>query len=263
MYDEIFTTFFFPKKKTFHLSSKIRDTDIIVGTNSFQCCDVKFEISNFLFRSISIINNNELFLNYQTLLFILPINYLFLPSSTKTETPQRKNNPFDPLDLFSTKKKKRERKSFLSPCTRVARIFLRRIFRVSNRFLRTPVRVQRTSNCFFIQQRTDTRPTGVRGWGKYWGWHRILLSRLAGGGGGGTVKTDKNSSNRGKLSDRKFIYSRLSSVAKSFTDIVEKCFWLLSEFHEPCIRHVKRNFFSRLKITFLYFFLLKLLLSNE
>lgn len=96
--------FFFQKKK-FHLSSKIRDTDIIVGTNSFQCCDVKFEISNFLFRSISIINNNELFLNY--LLFILPINYLFLPSSTKTETPQRKNNPFDPLDLFSTKKKKK------------------------------------------------------------------------------------------------------------------------------------------------------------
>lgn len=55
-------------------------------------------------------------------------------------------------------------------------------------------------------------------------------------------------------------------VAKSFTDIVEKCFWLLSEFHERVYaRRVKRKyeFFVGYQIfIFLSRLLLKLLLSS-
>lgn len=53
-------------------------------------------------------------------------------------------------------------------------------------------------------------------------------------------------------------------VAKSFTDIVEKCFWLLSEFHERAYaRRVKYEFFVGYQIfIFLSRLLLKLLLSS-
>lgn len=54
-------------------------------------------------------------------------------------------------------------------------------------------------------------------------------------------------------------------VAKSFTDIVEKCFWLLSEFHERAYARVKRKyeFFVGYQIfIFLSGLLLKLLLSS-
>lgn len=55
-------------------------------------------------------------------------------------------------------------------------------------------------------------------------------------------------------------------VAKSFTDIVEKCFWLLSEFHERAYaRRVKRKyeFFVGYQIfIFLSRLILKLLLSS-
>lgn len=146
---------------------------------------------------------------------------MFLLSSTKTKIPNVKIVR-SILSTYLAKKKKE--KKILSPLS---------VHKSRQNFPSPDIpglesvsshsRVQRTSNCFFIQQRTDTRPTG---WRKVLGLTQNSLKPFdRKEGEGGSVKTDKNSSNRGKLSDRKFIYSRLSSVvAKSFTDIVEKCF---------------------------------------